>query len=73
MKTYPWINIEREIKCMNNLCDPKVPSITHAQDPNLGWVFEWMTCHRILMNAQYDKQLNETTQLNPQVYFINFM
>ena len=59
-------------KCKSNICDPKVSSITLTQNPKIldgclngGLIigsYDYMTSN---------KQLNETTQLNPQVYFIN--
>jgi hypothetical protein len=52
-------------KCMNNLYDPKVHSITLAQDPkildgclNKGLIIGPYEC------TKDNKQLNETTQLN---------
>jgi hypothetical protein len=52
MKTHPWINIRQEIKCMNSLCDPKVPYIILAQSRRL-WMGVWLkTCMNSLCSPR---------------------
>ena len=71
MKARHLTSIERG-KCMSNLCDPKVLSITLTQNPEI-----LDRClNGGLITRSYDymtsgKQLKGATRLNPREYFIN--
>ena len=57
--------MERD-KCMSNLCDPKVPSITLTQNPKI--LDRCLIGGPIIGSSDYmtsSKQLNKTTRLNP--------
>jgi hypothetical protein len=60
--------------CMNNLCGPRVHSIILTQ--NLRVLDRCLNKGLIIGPYEYtkdDEQINENTQLNPRVYFINSM
>ena len=59
--------------CMNNLCSPRVYSIIFTQNPRVLDRCVNEDSSLDFMNVYYDEQSNETTQLNPWVYLINFM
>ena len=55
---------------MNNLYSPKVYSIIITQNPRVLDICVNEDSSLDFMNVYYDKQSNETTQLNPWVYII---